>query len=298
MAESNAVPGSEPIARAPAGTTAASLLTPTGPPVDGFVQLGKLHVEASIFDDFKKAQQYLAKSPEAVDQLYGLVHGRTEVDVRPTRVGNDEFGARDGRPAISWAPQGALLNTDGSQLTPAMGLLHEEGHANRWLSDPAAFGRDAQPYPVGSADARTWTTPEERRNITGLEHRVGAALGEGRRDDHHGQPYTSRGPASIESEGHHRVAERIAELKAQGTIVPAVGNDIHAVVAYDRRAHNGVFVDVGHGEVAQHIGRGEYMMYDVAKDLHGVTPPEGVNLDVTAQGRLGPAHEPALGQHR
>jgi hypothetical protein len=262
------------------------------------VQLGKLHVESAIFDDFKKAQEYLGKSPEAVNQLYGLVHGRTEVDVRSTGVGSDEFGGRDGRPTISWAPQGALLNTDGSQLSPAMGLLHEEGHANRWLSDPAAYGRDARPYPVGSAEARTWTTPEERRNITGLEHRVGAELGEGQREDHHGQPYTSRGPVSIESEGHHRVAERIAELKAEGIVVPTVGKDIHAVVAYDHRAHNGSFVDIGHGEVAQHVGRGEYMIYDVASDLHGVKPPEGVNLDVNAQGHLGPTHEPVLGQGR
>ena len=292
------VPGSEPIASAPAGTTVAGLLTPTGPPVDGYVQLGKLHVESAIFDDFKKAQEYLGKSPEAVNQLYGLVHGRTEVDVRSTTVGNDEFGSRDGRPAISWAPTGALLNTNGSTLTPAMGLLHEEGHANRWLSNPTAYAHDAQPYPVGSANAQTWTTPEERRNITGLEHRVGAALHEGERNDHHGQPYTSRGPTSIESEGHHRVAERVAELKANGVSVPAVGNEIHSVVAYDHRAHNGTFVDIGRGEVAQHVGRGQYMMYDVAHDLHGVKPPEGIQIDVDQRGRAVPAHEHVLGHNR
>jgi hypothetical protein len=298
MAESPPVPGSEPIAAAPKGTTVEALLTPTGPPVDGLVQLGNLRVQSGIFDDFKKAQEYVGKSSEAVSQLYGLVHGRTEVDVRSTDVGRDEFGGRDGKPTISWAPQGALLNTDGSQLSAAMGLLHEEGHANRWLSDPAAYARDTQHYPNGSAEQRTWTTPEERRNITGLEHRVAAELGEGRRDDHHGQPYTAHGPVSIESEGHHLVAERIAELKAQGINAPPVANDIHAVVAYDHRAHTGSFVNIGRGEVAQHIGRGQYMVYNVESDLHKIKPPEGVILDVDAKGQMPRVQEPTHGYNR
>ncbi len=283
------VPGSEPIAAAPHGTTMAQLLTPNAnQPNDGYMHLGTLRVERAIYDDFKAAQNDLGHgSHEAVDQLYALEHARTPIDVRSTKVGQDEFGAREGRPTISWAPHGALLNTNGSTQSPAMGLVHEEGHATRWLAAPQQYNADSQKYPVGSSERATWTTPEERRNITGLEDRIGKALHEGLRADHHGQGYSSRGPTSIESEGVHRVSERIAHLAREGTSVPPVGLGAAAVVGFDHQKHTGSMVDIGHGEMAQSIGQGRYMIYEVARDLHGVRPPEGIkSTTIDPQGHV------------
>ncbi len=41
------------------------------------------------------------------------------------------------------------------------------------------------------------------------------------------------------------------------------------------KAQSGPFVDLGDGLVAQHIGRGAYILMDVQRDLGGVMPPIG-----------------------
>ena len=269
-------PGTGPIRHAAPGTTIEQLLTPTGPPVDGMVQLGSLRVEAGIFEDFQRAERYLARSAEARDTLDALVHGNGTIDVRRAPLGGNEFSERssDGVPTIHWSPRQALHNADGTTHTPALGLLHEQGHAARFLADPAA-------YNAGNVDR------EERRNTLGLENRVARELGEGTRDEHSGDPYLSPGPTSAQVEPpRERIAFRIGELAAAGRSVPPIAAEsVAAVTNADGRPHAGTFVDIGDGQMALGTGRGRYIVYDIDNDLNGVRPAEGQRVEVDALGR-------------
>jgi hypothetical protein len=192
------------------------LLKPTGPNVKGrdgemYVQLGEppgaLKVRDTLFEDFKKAETYLGQTKEGVDVMYQLSHppanrptgpgGKMEhplpIEVRPVATVNGDQFHWGNDPGIDWAPTGGLQNKNGSTESPALMLAHETGHAGEWLNHPDRLAKDNVPYPVGSPDQK-WTTPEERRNIEGLEHRLGKELGEGRRDDHYGVDLQTRGP--------------------------------------------------------------------------------------------------------
>lgn len=48
----------------------------------------------------------------------------------------------------------------------------------------------------------------------------------------------------------------------------------------------GSFVHLGDGLVAQHLGRGAYAVFDVARDLHGVQPPEAVPMSIDRHGSV------------
>jgi hypothetical protein len=290
--------GYEPRTHAPSGTTMEQLLAPAEPSNDGFVHLqGGVRVEAAIWDDFRRAETYLGRSQEAVDQLYHLTHSADlahpdrGVDIRATSLGHNAFGAGpDNRPTISWAPHGASRNTDGSAQSPAMALLHETGHATEWQSNTERYARNNADYPdPHSAEYLTWTRPEEQRNITGLENRVGRELGEGIRHDHQGSAFLTRDATSREPEpARARIAHRVAELAAAGhSGMPPVGPGTSAVVPYDGHQHSGAFADIGNGEAAQSLGRGHYMVYDVARDLGGVMPREATPLAPAHHG--GPA---------
>jgi hypothetical protein len=215
--------GSEQKPHAPAGTTMEQLLKPTGPNVKGsdgqdYVQLGNpvgsLRVQTALFDDFKKAETYLGKSKEAVDVLYNLEHPPKrdsghwyERDKYPppievqhgNTVADDQFSwGTNKTPAITWAPNGGLGGPNGVQ-SPAMPLLHEAGHAVEWQQHEARINQNARDYKVGSPEAQRWTTPEERRNIDGMEARVARELGEPLRHDHGGYAAATRGPISREA---------------------------------------------------------------------------------------------------
>ena len=215
--------GSEPKPHAPAGTTMEHLLTPTGPNVKGsdgqeYVQLGNpvgsVRVQTALFDDFKKAEMHLGQSKEAVDTLYNLSNPPKRdsghwyvsdkypppIEVqRGNTVNDDQFSwGTNKTPAITWAPNSGLATPNGVQ-SPAMALLHETGHAVEWQQHEARINQNARDYNAKSPAAQRWTTPEERRNIEGLEARVARELGEPLRHDHGGYAVPTRGPASRES---------------------------------------------------------------------------------------------------
>jgi hypothetical protein len=237
--------GEEPVPHAPAGTTMEELLKVTGVPVIGqdgelYYQLGhpvgSVKVRADLFDDFKTAETYLGqgkgpdgKCQEAIDLLYNMENPPKRdsghwyvsdkypppIEIRPTDTAkNNAFNFSDPEhPSISWAPKGGFYNgtnPDGTPnvLSPAMGLLHESGHAVEWQQHEQRIYEQAKGYPAESPEAAVWDDPEERRNIEGLEHRVGAEHpGEGSRNNHHvdhDPDYKTRGPASLEPEPPHQ----------------------------------------------------------------------------------------------
>ena len=87
------------------------------------------------------------------------------------------------------------------------------------------------------------------------------------------------------------VNSRISELRSHGISLP----NVTALREYEARPQTGSFVHLDADTVAQHCGRGVYQICDVNRDLHGVTPPEGVTLDLAANGAITQAQTPVIG---
>jgi len=285
---------------APAGTKIDKLLTPTeDKPGDKYVHFGKLQVERELVDDFKAAQTYLAKSPEGVNALHALENGKETVTVHKITDGNDLFNSEKNQ--INWDPKSAMVNADGSRQSAAVGLLHEQGHAVEFANNPTRFNKQ-----IRESNQR-YDTAEEQRNIEGLETRALKDLpGEGGRKDHGGIPYEAKGPTSLEPAsqailppGQFKGAlenERFA-LAAHGyTAPPAPGADADSVAKWDGKPHAGPVVHLDANTVAQSVGRGQYQVYDVAKDLHGVVPENVPGVSIDAKGQVAQREPQALGK--
>jgi hypothetical protein len=291
-----------PLPALPHAETIDRLLTPAHDAHDAaYVHLGSLRVEASLFEDFSAAQRHLAHDSEALKLLSALERDPSEHTIRridasdpvgdrfeprgtfdpkhPTQAGGD----------IYWDPHSALRSNNGTTQTPALALLHEQGHAWEWKTDPHG-------YLAGLNDKnRRYDTAEEQRNETGLERRGAAALGEGTRHDHGGTPYavaspTSRTPTDprvthTPEQLQSLIDDGIANLAFHGYATPPPPS-ADAIHPWDHKAHTGTFVAVDQHTVAQHIGRGAYEVYDVERDLHGHYPDETRSLTVDARGNI------------
>jgi hypothetical protein len=275
------VTGSDGPPAAPAGTKMDDLLKPTRD-VKGedFVQFGKVQVERNLMPQWVEAQKYLGKSPEAVNSLYDLQHGKETIKVHEINDGNDLYNPNTH--TINWDPKSGLVAADGKMQTPANGLLHEQGHASEFKNHPDRFEKQVR------LSNQRYDDGEEQRNIT-WEAKYSKELGEAVRSDHGGLPVNTKGPASIEITD--KALTDPAEIKAAlhgerfGQAVhgytppPAPGNDANAIVKWDGKAHSGPVVHLNGDTVAQYVadakgGPGQYQVYDVGKDLHGVMPPE------------------------
>ncbi|MBD5654141.1 MAG: hypothetical protein IAI50_03040, partial [Candidatus Eremiobacteraeota bacterium] len=295
-----------PLPALPHDETIDRLLTPTSGANDpAFVHLGSLRVEASLFAEFSAAQRHLARDPEALKLLSALerdasihtIHGIDASDPQGDRF--DPRGTFDPKQPVQtggdiyWDPHSALRSNNGTTQTPALALLHEQGHAWEWKTDPHG-------YLAGFNDkSRRYDTAEEQRNETGLERRAAAALGEGTRRDHGGTPYgvagsTSRTPTDprvthTPEQLQSLIENGIANLAYHGyaTPPPPSAGTIHP---WDHKAHSGTFIGVDQHTVAQHVGRGAYEVYDVERDLHGHYPDQTRSLTVDARGHI-PQHD-------
>lgn len=272
------VAGSESFANAPKGVTVETLLVPTlDKPGDPYVHFGSLRVERDLVGDFSAAQRYLAKDPEAVGALYAMQHEKNPLTVARIGDGDDKFQALHN--TIRWDPHSALLNVNGSKQTPALGLLHEEGHALEFDRDPQRFAENV------SRESQRFTTAEEQRNIRGFEDRALRYLShEGKRDDHGGIAYDTTAPAqTVVVSGpplHDPDAVRAAihderfALAMQGYPPPPAAVPTSTIEPWNGKPTSGAFLHLDPHTVAQHVGGGRYVTFDVAKDLHGVVPPE------------------------
>ena len=195
-----------------------------------------------------------------------------------------------------------MTNTNGTTQSAALGLLHEEGHLIEHQRDPAQYFagiRDTTPT--------AYQNREEQRVIEGLENRAATMLGEGIRHDHGGRPFNAIDPISRTPEPTHRaeidlpgtINSQITAARALGAEAPPNAAPDAAVRPWDGKAHVGSFVHIDENTAAQHVGRGNYVVYDVERDLGGVMPPQGVrDVSVDSRGNVHVPNEADRGQER
>jgi hypothetical protein len=165
---------------APAGTTMASLLEPTGKAEGGFVKLGQLRVQERVLSDFKRALTYLdsGSNRRPLDVLYNLMHADSVTEVHVSQIDGFTFGGKKNA-LVEWAPRAAHHWDNGATSSPAVLLSHEMEHALAWHADRSKFLSDKQPYSSGSTLNEKWKSPEERRIVQGPDRRLSRELGEG-----------------------------------------------------------------------------------------------------------------------
>lgn len=105
------------------------------------------------------------------------------------RKGSDHFLPNvdgQGLSVIQWDPHGGLisdyLSPTAQGQSPAMGLLHEAGHAYDFEIDPQGYWARSNPYSNGNP----WYSPEEEYNIQNNENPAAEIAGEWVRTDHGG----------------------------------------------------------------------------------------------------------------
>jgi hypothetical protein len=127
-----------------------------------------------------------------------------------------------------------------------------------------------------------------------VENRAATILGEGIRHDHGGVPFNaidsiSRTPAPVQRSQvdlPSMIDNRLQAARASGAETPP-SPAVDAVVPWDGKAHTGSFVQLDDNTAAQYVGRGQYQVYDVARDLGGKMPPEGVHdIAIDTHGRV------------
>jgi hypothetical protein len=295
------VPATPALPDLPKDATLDTLLTRTTDKADpGFVHYGTLRVESGVADDFEKAQRYLAKDPDAVKMLGALVNDtkpHTLKGIDKNDLEGDRFEPKGsfGRPpvpdggTIYWDPKSALRTTGGTSQSPALGLLHEEGHARQWSAAPQAL------IDAAGMKNKRYDNAEEQRNETTVERNAATILGEGQRGDHGGMSYTVADPTSRVStdpeiartpgELQAAVKNEIRALRSQGYNAPPPPAVASAITPWDHKEHTGSFVAVDQNTVVQHVGKGTYQMYDVNRDLHGTFPDQTRALTIDAHGR-------------
>jgi hypothetical protein len=259
----------------------ADLLKPTlDVPSEPVVHFNNVQVQRELVPAWTEAQQYLGKSPQAVNALYNLQHSDQTTTVAAVSDGDDKYVPRNR--TIQWDPKVGMLTQDGKVQTPANGLLHEEGHACEHNNNPARFAKQE-----GMANQR-FDNGDEQRNMA-WETKFSKELGEPTRGDHGGRAVFTKGPASAE------IADKMIEdpaviksalhegrfqLQSHGsTPPPPPRDDAAAIVKWDGKAHSGPVLHLNGDTAAQYVadpkgGPGQYQLYDVQKDLHGVIPPE------------------------
>ena len=94
---------------------------------------------------------------------------------------------------LIYHPRSGLKTSDGGKQSPALGLLHELGHAQGDLTSP-----DTQRVRAKVSHSK-FGNLEEKRVIEDIENPAAKKLGEGTRSDHGGTPYTTVSPTTTMS---------------------------------------------------------------------------------------------------
>ena len=133
-------------------------------------------VRASM--QFAQAIAYLQESRTARTYLGALTRPLI-VLVDPNDDCLDTMGTSSaGHLIITWNPLRALMQTDGSGISPAVSLMHEIGHAVHFLRDAGLTRRLAAENDI------MYDNAEERRTIDEVERPVARELNEGLRWNH------------------------------------------------------------------------------------------------------------------
>jgi hypothetical protein len=277
-------------ASAPAGTTMHDLLAPTHEDAD-YVSFGSVRVAREILPQWIDAQTRLGQSEHGVNALHALRQSRhlvtvdesegdTRYAVLPSATGEDR--------TILWNPRRALIANDGSALTPASLLLHEEAHASEHAEFP-------ERYAARGETANLHYSDDEEARAIGFENAAAVQLDEAVRDNYGGVPYDVESPTSVQSsspalhdaaqlrtaiERQRQRAERLGYMPP-----PAPAPSESAVLPWDGHEHRGPVLILDGRTIAQHIGAGNYQTYDVYDDLHGRVPAQNVpSVTIDASG--------------
>jgi hypothetical protein len=243
------VPGSE--ARpATTGTTMAQTL-PEKPTIEGgFAVVGKLHVEAAHYGEFREAMLYEAKNPETLTIVKSLVDGPKQTTVTTnTTADNSMTPKANGDAAVHWDPTQMHIAANGAQRSPATRLGHELDHAEEWTHHPQRLLDNAK-----TSDPK-YGNLEEKRVITGWERRTVPEIGEGVRTDHdYGKGnFTSKGVTSHEPVLH-------------------VTREGHTTAIADGYSQDGKIKEITADRVVQEVGRGNIVAYN-RKELEAYVDP-------------------------
>jgi RHS repeat-associated protein len=182
-------------------------------PVDRIDPLGLKLIPPSGKDDranYEKAIEYLshsAKGKEILDKLQACENQYVILAENAPSNDFDEPGdAYSGAlKTVYWVPDLGLRWRGAfggwKQITPALCLMHELGHAYHQETDPARYRTDSKPYdPPGK-----WESPEEKRDIIEIENVVAKQLGEAQR---HRDNYPSGWEETYDTAGPTTTARR------------------------------------------------------------------------------------------
>jgi hypothetical protein len=147
------------------------------------VRLGSLSFPASAKKNVEAAFSYLSGDDVEKGLIDKLLHARTPHTISINHHDDDSYDPNTH--AIHWDPHSALMTTQGSRQSPALGLGHEIDHAvmNAYVEDRLANILDP-----------AYDNLEERRVVLGSEHHAATTLHEGIRYDHDGYCYKVAGP--------------------------------------------------------------------------------------------------------
>jgi hypothetical protein len=121
--------------------------------------------------DYLQAVRYLSKDKQAAATIRELETTPEHVKLTTNKNDDDSYKNRN----INWDPKSGLEVKDGTQ-SPALGLLHEMGHALNDLKGTTDLTKDSK-----------FDLKEERNVIEGLENPAARTLKEPTRNDHGGK---------------------------------------------------------------------------------------------------------------
>ncbi len=137
------------------------------------------------------AINYLGQSNLAKEIITRLSNSPITVTIKLTDNFDDHSDSynRINR-VLRWNPHEALATTNGGYLSPALGLMHEFGHADINVFREIFYSvYELQQYDRRAIMDNGWDTYEEYRDITQVENKVASDLHEGVRNNHDGVPY-------------------------------------------------------------------------------------------------------------
>ena len=141
----------------------------------------KVRFANGVSDDFKKNFKITIKylNENNISKKIKELEDKEEIIYLKEGYKLNEFYFDPNNNTITYNPHSALKVDSGTQ-TPALGFLHEVGHALNWLNDPLQFKKDFQ------TKDPNYDNIEEKKVIEGVETPAAEKAEEGTRKNHKG----------------------------------------------------------------------------------------------------------------
>ena len=146
----------------------------------------------SFKNDVRRAFRYLKKSPTGSRLIGTLEQSSRIIRIEETRdLSGVEFSPDD--LTVTWHPRSALKVKNGGRQTPALGLAHELGHAEKRIRNAREEDRDFE-----QKLRNGYHNLAEKKIIRGVEYKIAKELNEATRTDHEGSEYLATSPTSTQ----------------------------------------------------------------------------------------------------